>query len=136
MSKREGDGATPRALLRPVVIHVKRGTGFTICGGLPARTIRPCDGWCDDPRSRRYNKPITLPSSESHERMWREDGLYDCVIETDWNRRPAIRGRGSAIFLHIARPGFAPTEGCIAFSRKGMKLVLARLGRFRGLRVI
>ncbi len=134
--KREGDGATPRALLRPMVIHVKRRGAFPLPAGLPVRTIRPSDGWCDDPRSRRYNRPVPLPTAASHERMWRKDGLYDCVIETDWNRRPAVPGRGSAIFIHIARPGFAPTEGCIAFSRKGMKLLLARLRRFGGLRVL
>lgn len=136
VAKREGDGATPRALLRPMVIHVKRRGAFPLRSTLPIRMIRPSDGWCDDPRSPRYNRPVPLPSALSHERMWRDDGLYDCVIETDWNRRPAVPGRGSAIFIHIARPGFAPTEGCIALSRKGMKLLLARLGRFRGLRVV
>ena len=75
----------------------------------------------------RYTRPIKLPSSLSHEKLWREDSLYDIVIETDWNRRPAIRGRGSAIFIHLARPGFKPTEGCIAFDRKGMKLFLSLL---------
>ncbi len=125
--KREGDGATPRTMLRPVAIYFRpdqsRRRGFV----LPAKAITQMSGWCDDPRSPRYNRPIKLPSSLSHEKLWREDSLYDIVIETDWNRRPAIRGRGSAIFIHLARPGFKPTEGCIAFDRKGMKLFLSLL---------
>ncbi len=136
IDKREGDGATPRAVIRPVAIYVRPAGGFRPCTALPTRMIRPEDGWCDDPRSRRYNRLVTLPCGAGHEAMLREDGLYDVVIETDWNRRPAVPGRGSAIFIHIARPGFRPTEGCIALSRKGMRLFLDRMGRFSGIQVL
>ncbi len=133
--KREGDGATPRALLKPVAIFVRPGP-FRPRTRLPVGTIRRSDGWCDDVRSFRYNKRVALPFAGSHERMWREDRLYDVVIDTDWNRVPAVRGGGSAIFIHIAREGFRPTEGCIALSPKGMRSLLARIDRIRGLRVL
>ncbi len=128
--KREGDGATPRGcfLLRRVWLRpgavLRRSLPPPM---LPSRTTRPGDGWCDDTGHRRYNRPIALPFAASHERMWRDDHLYDAVVEIGWNDRPAIRGRGSAIFLHLARPGYAPTEGCVAVSARDMRRLLARL---------
>jgi len=127
--KREGDGGTPRAILRPVAIYFRQDRWLDRRFALPFKTISPSDGWCDDVTSLRYNRAITLPSAQSHENLWRQDDLYDVVIETDWNRRPAIRGRGSAIFIHLARPHFTPTEGCIALDRKGLKLLLPLLRR-------
>ena len=129
VGKREGDGGTPRGILRPVAVYVRRNHWPTRAFRLPSRTITPRLGWCDDVTSSRYNRPISLPSPSSHETLWRDDDLYDIVIETDWNRRPAIRGRGSAIFIHLARSGFKPTEGCIALDRKSMMLFLNRLDR-------
>ena len=127
--KREGDGGTPRAQLRAVAIYFRPDHFRHHRFALPTKAITRDMGWCDDPRSPRYNRAIPLPSSSSHEKLWRDDSLYDIVVETDWNRRPAISGRGSAIFIHLARPGFKPTEGCIAFDRKGMKLFLSRLDK-------
>lgn len=127
--KREGDGGTPigrfRILggyLRVDRLPVRPGTP------LPMRSIRRDLGWCDDPRDRAYNRPIALPARASHERMWRDDPLYDLVYDLSYNRRPAVPGRGSAIFLHSARPDFTPTEGCVAVSRTA----IVRLGRLIG----
>jgi L,D-peptidoglycan transpeptidase YkuD (ErfK/YbiS/YcfS/YnhG family) len=129
-SKREGDGVSPRGCFR-----LRGGAyrpdhfGARPRTSLPLRATRPGDGWCDDPRDRRYNRPIALPAPGiSAERMWREDGLYDLVIDLDYNREPIRRGRGSAIFLHLARPGFLPTEGCVALERADLLRLLARLG--------
>jgi len=133
--KREGDGGTPRAFLRPVMIYFRPDQFRRHRFALPAKAITRMMGWCDDPRSPLYNRAIPLPNSYSHEKLWREDGLYDIVIETNWNRRPAISGRGSAIFIHLARPGFKPTEGCIAFDHKGMKLFLSRLHKTLRIRI-
>ncbi len=128
--KREGDGASPRGSFR------LRGGAFRPdqfgarpLSALPLRASRPGDGWCDDPRDRRYNRPIALPAPGiSAERMWREDGLYDLVIDLDYNRGPIRPGRGSAIFLHVARPGFLPTEGCVALRRPDLQRLLRRVG--------
>jgi L,D-peptidoglycan transpeptidase YkuD (ErfK/YbiS/YcfS/YnhG family) len=94
---------------------------------VPMTPLRPDDGWCDDAGHPRYNCPVRLPFDASHERLWREDHVYDIVIELDWNRMPAIRGRGSAIFLHLARPGLSPTEGCVAVAPAAMRRLLPLL---------
>ncbi|TXN62456.1 L,D-transpeptidase family protein, partial [Methylobacterium sp. WL18] len=102
----------------------------------PLRATRPGDGWCDDRRDRRYNRPIRLPApGVSAEAMWRDDGLYDVVIDLDYNRAPIRKGRGSAIFLHIARDGYRPTEGCVALARADLLRLLGRLGPRTRLRI-
>ena len=127
--KREGDGGTPRATLTPLRIYVRRDEWRSRGFDLPSYAIQGDMGWCDDVTSSRYNRLIRRPFALSHEKLWREDHLYDIVIETDWNAQPAIRGLGSAIFIHLARPGLKPTEGCIALSRKDMGLFLRCLNR-------
>ena len=80
------------------------------------RRIRGDDGWCEDPRDRHYNQPIRLEPDQPGDRLKRADRLYDLIIELDHNTRPRIAGRGSAVFVHVARPGFAPTAGCVALT--------------------
>jgi L,D-peptidoglycan transpeptidase YkuD (ErfK/YbiS/YcfS/YnhG family) len=94
---------------------------------LPARRIRPHDGWCEDPTDRRYNQAIRLQHCNAGDRLWRTDHLYDLIIEIDHNTRPRIAGRGSAVFVHLARPGFAPTAGCIALMPGSLRRLLAQL---------
>jgi L,D-peptidoglycan transpeptidase YkuD (ErfK/YbiS/YcfS/YnhG family) len=94
---------------------------------LPLRAIGPRDGWCDDPIDRNYNRPVRLPYVPSTESMMRADPLYDIVFVLGHNDRPRMRGRGSAIFIHVARPGYTPTEGCIAFSMKDLRAVVNEL---------
>ena len=125
--KREGDGATPAGRFALRLIWLRPGFGWR-AARLPIRLTRPDDGWCDDPGHRRYNRPVRLPFAAGHERMWRGDSLYDAVVEIGWNDYPAVRGRGSAIFLHLARPGFSPTEGCVAVARRDMRKLLPLLG--------
>jgi L,D-peptidoglycan transpeptidase YkuD (ErfK/YbiS/YcfS/YnhG family) len=96
---------------------------------LPTRPLRRDDGWCEDATHGRYNHPIRLPSPAGHETMWRDDNLYDIVGVLDWNMSPRVSRRGSAIFLHLARPDLAPTAGCIAVSSPDLKRLLARAGR-------
>jgi L,D-peptidoglycan transpeptidase YkuD (ErfK/YbiS/YcfS/YnhG family) len=91
------------------------------------RPIRPGDGWCDAPADRNYNRPVKLPYPASHERLWRDDALYDLVVVLGYNDRPRSLGRGSAIFMHLARKNYLPTAGCIALSRADMLKLLVRL---------
>jgi L,D-peptidoglycan transpeptidase YkuD (ErfK/YbiS/YcfS/YnhG family) len=95
--------------------------------GRHAEAIRQNHGWCDDPIDGRYNTPITLPFPASHEVLWRDDGVYDVLGVLDWNMWPRSLGRGSAIFLHLARPDGGPTAGCIALTPSDMRRLLARL---------
>jgi L,D-peptidoglycan transpeptidase YkuD (ErfK/YbiS/YcfS/YnhG family) len=128
-AKREGDGGSPsgRFGLRRLWWRADR-LQRPRCG-LPMRQTQPQDGWCDAPAHPRYNRPIQRPFGASHEWMWREDHLYDAVIEIGWNDQPARRGRGSAIFLHLARHSYTPTEGCVAVSRATMLKLLPLIGR-------
>lgn len=129
-AKREGDGGSPRGRLRLLggAFRLDR-LGRRPLTGLTLRPTRPSDGWCDDPRDPRYNRPIRLPAPGiSAERMWREDGLYDVVLDLGHNRGPIRPGRGSAIFLHVARPGFKPTEGCVALRLPDLLRLLRRIG--------
>lgn len=137
MGKREGDGGSPRGRfrLRGGAYRPDHFLGVRPRSALPLRATRPDDGWCDDRKDRRYNRPIRLPAQASAEAMWRADGLYDVVIDLDYNRAPIRRGRGSAIFLHVARPGYRPTEGCVALARADLVRLLRRLGPRTHLRI-
>ena len=93
------------------------------------RRIRRDDGWCDDPANRNYNRRVRLPYPASAERLWRDDELYDFVVVLGQNDVPRVRYRGSAIFMHMARPGFAPTEGCVALKPRDLRRLVAVLPR-------
>jgi L,D-peptidoglycan transpeptidase YkuD (ErfK/YbiS/YcfS/YnhG family) len=95
---------------------------------LPVQRIKPDDGWCEDPSDRYYNRPIKLPPQSKSDRLARKDRLYDFIIEIDHNTRPRVAGRGSAVFIHVARPGFAPTAGCVALAMNSLRRLLARVG--------
>ena len=125
--KREGDGATPSGLWPMRRILARCDSWGWVRSGLPFRFTAPDDGWCDDPADGNYNRLVKLPSRRSAEGLKRDDPLYDLVLVLGYNDRPRVRGRGSAIFVHLARPGFTPTDGCIALSRRDLTRLLAVL---------
>jgi L,D-peptidoglycan transpeptidase YkuD (ErfK/YbiS/YcfS/YnhG family) len=126
--KREGDGVTPAGVhpLRRLWYRSDRHSHPPTM--LPVRRIGAEDGWCDAPGDRNYNRSVRLPYAGSHEAMRRRDGLYDHVVEIGFNDARRVQGGGSAIFLHVARPGFLPTEGCIAIAAGELRKLLPRLG--------
>ncbi|MAK81651.1 L,D-transpeptidase family protein [Phenylobacterium sp.] len=123
--KREGDGASPIGVwaLRRLLYRPDRGPAPQTA--LPSQAITRQDGWCDDPDHPAYNRLIELPFAASHEVLWRDDGLYDLVVVLGHNDDPPVAPLGSAIFLHLAKPDYAPTEGCIALARPDLEAVLA-----------
>jgi L,D-peptidoglycan transpeptidase YkuD (ErfK/YbiS/YcfS/YnhG family) len=123
--KQEGDGATPVGVLplRNVLYRPDRGTA-PACA-VPVRPLAPDDGWCDAPSDPAYNKPVRLPYPASAEALWRDDTVYDIIGILGWNDSPIRPNRGSAIFLHIARPDYAPTDGCVALAQDHLRRVLA-----------
>ncbi|HEY2531504.1 MAG TPA: L,D-transpeptidase family protein [Xanthobacteraceae bacterium] len=125
--KREGDGATPRGRFYPVRLWWRKDRLPRPRTFLPVRRISPADAWCEDPGDRRYNRPFQRAAEETGDRLFRDDPLYDVVIEIDHNTRPRIAGRGSAVFIHVARPGFAPTAGCVALKSHDLRLLLSKL---------
>jgi L,D-peptidoglycan transpeptidase YkuD (ErfK/YbiS/YcfS/YnhG family) len=124
-AKEEGDGATPAGWLplRRILWRADRGPRPATL--LPAEPIAPEDGWCDDPTHQDYNRALRLPHAARHERLWRQDPIYDVVAVLGWNDAPVRRGRGSAIFLHVARLDLAPTQGCIALPDRDLRRLLA-----------
>jgi L,D-peptidoglycan transpeptidase YkuD (ErfK/YbiS/YcfS/YnhG family) len=124
--KREGDGASPVGVwpIRRVLYRPDRGPPPQTA--LPVAPIAPDDGWCDDPNDPAYNRPVKHPYPASAERLWREDGVYDLVMILGHNDDPVLPGAGSAIFLHLARPDFSPTEGCVALARTDLEALLAQ----------
>jgi L,D-peptidoglycan transpeptidase YkuD (ErfK/YbiS/YcfS/YnhG family) len=127
-NKREGDGGTPKGIFRPRQLWWRADRHPRPRTFLPIRAIRPDDAWCEDPRSRHYNQPIRLDPGRDGDRLTRDDALYDFIVEIDHNTSPRIAGRGSAVFLHLARENFAPTAGCVAMTKSAMLHLLARLG--------
>jgi L,D-peptidoglycan transpeptidase YkuD (ErfK/YbiS/YcfS/YnhG family) len=127
-NKREGDGGTPRGTFRPVRLWWRADRAPRPATALPVRRITGADAWCEDPGDRRYNRPIQVPAGEPGDRLRREDHLYDFIVEIDHNTRPRVAGRGSAVFLHLARPGLAPTAGCVTMTRERLRHLLKNLG--------
>lgn len=123
-AKREGDGATPagRFALRRVLYRADRVARPET--DLDIAEIGPDDGWCDDPHHPAYNRPVRLPHAGHHERLWRDDGLYDLLVVLGHNDDPPTAGMGSAIFLHVAAPDYVVTEGCVALALEDLQDLL------------
>ncbi|MCX7313138.1 MAG: L,D-transpeptidase family protein [Alphaproteobacteria bacterium] len=127
-NKREGDGGTPRGTFRLRRLWWRADRSTRPMTQLPVRRIRGDDGWCENPGDRHYNQPIRLMPDDPGDRLKRADHLYDLIIELDHNTRPRVAGRGSAVFMHLARPGFAATAGCVALTGPALRRLIARIG--------
>jgi L,D-peptidoglycan transpeptidase YkuD (ErfK/YbiS/YcfS/YnhG family) len=125
--KREGDGATPCGAWRLLELLVRPGVPHGSI--LPTRQLKQEDGWCDASDDANYNRRVRRPYPASHEKLWRADTLYDVVVVLDYNLRPRVRGRGSAVFFHLAENLAAPTAGCVAVQRRQMLRLLEIIGR-------
>jgi L,D-peptidoglycan transpeptidase YkuD (ErfK/YbiS/YcfS/YnhG family) len=123
--KREGDGSTPGGLLplREVLYRPDRLSAPK--SAVRTRPLTPSDGWCDDPGHPAYNRSVRHPIDASAEALWRDDAAYDIIGVLGWNDDPVKPGRGSAIFLHVARVDYTPTEGCIALVLDDLRHVLS-----------
>jgi L,D-peptidoglycan transpeptidase YkuD (ErfK/YbiS/YcfS/YnhG family) len=127
-NKREGDGGTPRGVFRLKRLWWRADRLPRPATALPCRPIRPGDAWSEDPHDRRYNRPVRRQPGEPGDLLMRDDALYDLIIEIDHNDRPRVAGRGSAVFIHVAREGFLPTAGCVALQRPALLRLLERVG--------
>jgi L,D-peptidoglycan transpeptidase YkuD (ErfK/YbiS/YcfS/YnhG family) len=126
--KREGDGASPAGVwpIRRVLYRPDRGPAPATAFEL--QPISRHDGWCDDPKDVAYNRPVHLPYPASAEHMWMESGVYDIVVVLGHNDDPVVPGMGSCIFLHLSKPDYSPTQGCVAIARPDLEALLARAG--------
>jgi L,D-peptidoglycan transpeptidase YkuD (ErfK/YbiS/YcfS/YnhG family) len=126
-NKREGDGGTPRGRFHPVRLWWRADRLPRPRTLLSVRRIGRADAWCEDPAGRHYNRAFPRSANEPGDRLWRDDGLYDVFIEIDHNTRPRVAGRGSAVFVHVARPGFAPTAGCVALRLRDLQMLVSQI---------
>jgi len=122
---KEGDGITPKGVFKITKIYYRADKIKVIKTNIKKIKITKNMGWCDDPVSRFYNQQIKLPSKFSHEKLYRNDDLYDLVAVINYNTNPVIKNKGSAIFMHIAKSSYKKTEGCIALKKDDLiKIVM------------
>ena len=86
-------------------------------------------GWCDDPKSKFYNKLIRFPFKYSAENLFRKDNVYDIILVLNFNTNPIIAKKGSAIFIHIAKRNYSKTSGCVAINKQSMKKILKKISK-------
>ena len=126
LDKHEGDGATPIGSfsLRKLFYRADKFIPAPLTV-LLKQAIAQDDIWSDDPSRSNYNTCLKLPYDGSHEKLWRDDSTYDLVVPLGYNDDPAVAGKGSAIFLHLARPNYTPTDGCIALAQADLLELLS-----------
>jgi L,D-peptidoglycan transpeptidase YkuD (ErfK/YbiS/YcfS/YnhG family) len=123
----EGDGITPRGIFPVREIFYRADRIVAPRTRLPLRALHDDDGWCDASGDPHYNRPVKLPYPASAEKMWREDHLYDLVAVLGYNDNPVVPGKGSAIFLHLAKPDYSATQGCVAMAQDDLLAAIEQL---------
>ena len=126
-NKKEGDGKTPKGSFKLLSIFYRKDRISKIKSVLRKRIIKKKTGWCDDPNSTSYNQLINFPFDESAEKFWIKKNIYDVIIILNYNLKPTMKKKGSAIFIHIARRDYLPTKGCIAINKRDMMLLISKI---------
>ena len=135
-NKREGDKFTPTGTYRFIGVYYRKDRINNLKTNLKKIIIKKSMGWCDDIRSKDYNKRIKFPFNYRAEKLYRSDNIYDIIIEIDYNKFPIIKKKGSAIFIHIAKKSYSPTKGCIAMSKKDIRFFLKKISKKDRIRII
>ena len=118
INKKEGDLATPKGLFKLGLLYYRKDRIKSLNCKLKKRVIKKSMGWCNDSNSKKYNKEIVLPSNFTAEKLYRRNNNYDVFINIKYNQNPTIKGKGSAIFLHLVNKKYKATEGCVALQKK------------------
>jgi len=126
---KEGDNVTPKGIFKITRIYYRPDRIKKIISPINIIKIKKNMGWCDDPTSNSYNKEIKLPTKFGYEKLYRKDHIYDLIAVISYNVNPVIKGKGSAIFLHIAKKKFSPTQGCIALKKKDLLFLLSKISK-------
>ncbi len=132
---KEGDNITPKGIYKAVKVLYRSDKINTIKTNLRKIKIKKNMGWCDDPKSNLYNKQIKLPSTYRHEKLYRKDSIYDIIIVLNYNMRPIIKGKGSAIFIHITK-NYKPTQGCIALKKADLIKILNSIKKNTKIKIV
>ena len=129
IKKKEGDRITPKGKFKVKTILYRRDRLSLIRSKIPIIPIKKEMGWCDDPKSKKYNKLVKLPFNGSAEKLYKENNTYDIILVLDYNMNPIRRKKGSAIFIHVARKNYKSTLGCIAVSKKSLKKIINKINK-------
>jgi len=124
---KEGDNITPKGIFKIIKIYYRADRIKKIKIPVQAIKIRKNIGWCDDSKSKHYNKQINLPTNYTHEKLYRDDNLYDLIAVLNYNSNPVIKNKGSAIFIHITRRSYKKTKGCIALKKKDLIQLISQI---------
>jgi len=135
IKKVEGDNITPKGTFKVLKIYYRKDRVKKISTKLKLIQISKNIGWCDDPKSKKYNQPIRLPTKYSHEKLFRRDNLYDLVLVLNYNTKPIKKNKGSAIFIHITK-NYKTTAGCIGLRIKNMITLIKILNEKNKIKII
>ena len=127
--KIEGDNITPKGLYKIVKIYYRKDRIKRISSKFKLIKITKNIGWCDDPNSEKYNKIINLPTKYSYEKLYRKDNVYDLILVLNYNMSPVIKNKGSAIFIHIAKKKYLPTQGCVALKKDNLLKLISKINK-------
>ena len=125
----EGDNITPEGVFRIVRIYYRKDRLMKLSSKFTLIEITKSMGWCDDPKSKKYNQPIRLPTKYSHEILYRRDNIYDLILVLNYNIKPTIKNKGSAIFIHIAKKNYKKTAGCIALKKSDLIFLVKEINK-------
>ena len=127
--KQEGDNVTPTGTFKIVKIYYRSDRIKKISSKFRAIEITKNMGWCDDPNSKNYNQLINLPSKYNHEKLFKKTNIYDLIIVLNYNMKPVIKNKGSAIFIHVAKKNYQPTQGCVALKKNDLLKILSKINK-------
>ena len=127
IKKREGDLITPKGKYKVMYIFFRKDRISNLKTIIPKLSINKNMGWCNDPKSKKYNKLIKFPYKYSAEKLYRADNIYDLILVLNYNNNPVIKNKGSAIFIHVAKKNYKSTEGCVAVSKKDLKKIVNKI---------
>ena len=127
IKKKEGDLITPKGKYKVIYIFFRKDRISNFKTNIPKLSINKNMGWCNDPKSKKYNKLIKFPYKYSAEKLYRADNIYDLILVLNYNNNPVIKNKGSAIFIHVAKKNYKSTEGCVAVSKKDLKKIVNKI---------
>jgi L,D-peptidoglycan transpeptidase YkuD (ErfK/YbiS/YcfS/YnhG family) len=127
--KIEGDNITPKGVFNIIKIYYRKNRVKKLSSKFKLIEITKNMGWCDDPKSRKYNKLIKLPNKYSHEILYRKDNIYDLILVLNYNIKPTIKNKGSAIFIHVAKKNYKKTAGCVALKKANLIKLINTLSK-------
>ena len=135
LKRKEGDLITPKGNYKIKYIMFRKDRIKNIKSKVKKIEIKKNMGWCDDPRSKEYNKIVKLPSVYSHEKLYKKENVYDIIIVLNYNMHPIIKNKGSAIFIHVAKKNYKKTEGCVAVGKNYLLKIIKELKKNTKVRI-